>query len=442
MNNEMKSLARYAIEYSKKQGAEGCVCKIANGKSDEFIGENVGLSSINSNEYIGFGITVHYQQKKGTASTNVVNKQSIEDTVNQAISIAKFSVADPFLSLTSLDLAPSAKTLDFLQQDGWDKIKRTTYPKLVEQGLQLLQSNSNIAVDRLSFGVNESDEFYINSNGVEQSEAQSQASWSVLGMAKKDDFVSGMDWESGFCYQPDQIEKGFMTTMDDFSKKIVRLLNRGKASTYTGPLLITPRCVEDLFLDIPLGHLSGRSVMDGRSKFEKDDHGQYFHESITLTDHPHMKNMAGSTSYDLEGIPTKDKTLIQDGKVQGFLYDNYSGKKLGQKPSGLSGGPFVLKLKTGNESLESLLKSNEKLLVIERFSGNSDFTTGMISGVAKSSEFFEKGKSVGIVDETMIAGNIFEMIKNVVGLENKTHTLNNAALYPHILVDGVTVTAS
>ncbi len=442
MKELYKDLAKHAVSYAKKQGAEGCVCKIAKGKSDEFIGEQNHVSSINSNEYIGFGITVHYEQKRGTASTNLVNKKSIEDAVDQAISIAKFSIADPFLTLTSLDAGKPASSLDFLYHNDWDQVSRNLYPKILEEGLKELSSHSYVAIDRMSLTVSENDEFYMNSNGVMQSEAQTHASWSVLGMAKQDDYVSGMDWNSGFSYGPKDLEKKFHSTMNGFSTKIKGLLERGKSKSYKGCLLITPRCIDDLFLEIPLGHMSGRAVMDDRSKFADDDHGQYFHPSVTLTDHPHIAELAGSTSYDSEGIPTKERTLIKDGKIQGFLYDNYSATKLKQKPSGMSGGPFGLQLHKGDQSLKALIESQPQLLVIDRFSGNSDFTTGSFSGVAKSSSYYENGKFQGIVDETMVAGNAFELAKNVVGIENKLNINDDTAMYPHVLVDGVSVTAS
>ena len=131
-------------------------------------------------------------------------------------------------------------------------------------------------------------------------------------------------------------------------------------------------------------------------------------------------------------IRDRERTLIKDGKIQGFVYDNYSATKLKQKPSGMAGGPFGLKLHAGNISLKELIESQPQLLVIDRFSGNSDFTTGSFSGVAKSSSYYENGKFQGIVDETMVAGNVFDLAKNVVGIENKLNITDDTAMYPHL----------
>ena len=441
MKQDLINLGQHAIQYAKTKGCAASICKVITSANNEFIGEQKNLSSINSSDQVGFGVTVHIGQKKGTASTNIVNKEKIEATVEQAIAIAKFSKEDPFLTITPLELAPKAQELSFLWDEGYSSIDKSVLSSYLKESIKQLHSYPEMALDRISLNINKSEEFYFNSNGVQQSERQSAASWSMLGMGKKGDFVTGMDWKSGFSYKKDLIQEKMHNSCESFIERIKLLLQKGASQSYEGGLIISPRCVEDLFLGIPLGHMSGRAVMDNRSKFQDDEFGQHFHESINVEDCPHLPELSSATSYDLEGIPSQNRQLIKNGKINGFLYDNYSGKKLGKTTSGIAGGPFGLKMAAGNASLESMLNSQKNILLIERFSGNSDFTTGNISGVAKSSSFYSDGKFQGIVDETMIAANVFEMIKNVVSIENISHLTDDSGYFPHILVDGVTVSA-
>ena len=65
--------------------------------------------------------------------------------------------------------------------------------------------------------------------------------------------------------------------------------------------------------------------------------------------------------------------------------------------------------------------------------------TGDFSGLAKSSRLFRDGKDAGAVGETMIAGNVLDMLQNVLGLNRNAVNVSGHFSCPDVLVDGVTV---
>jgi PmbA protein len=79
--------------------------------------------------------------------------------------------------------------------------------------------------------------------------------------------------------------------------------------------------------------------------------------------------------------------------------------------------------------------------VVERFSGNADPITGDFSGVAKCSHFYKNGEHQHPLIETMIAGNVFDLLKNIVNLSSEREAYFNSCLLPWMLVDEVSVTA-
>ena len=108
----------------------------------------------------------------------------------------------------------------------------------------------------------------------------------------------------------------------------------------------------------------------------------------------------------------------------------------------MNGGPFALRFYGGKTALQDMQKARSELLVIDRFSGNSDPLKGDFSGVAKSSRIFERGQDAGAVTETMIAGNFFEMAKNIAAISSTTEIVSGHAEMPWVLIDNVSVTGT
>ena len=78
-------------------------------------------------------------------------------------------------------------------------------------------------------------------------------------------------------------------------------------------------------------------------------------------------------------------------------------------------------------------------LHVTRFSGNVDDVSGDFSGVAKGSFLVRRGKQLGPVKETLVAGNVFDLLPRIIGMGQTLHR-NMATVSPAVLVDGVTVT--
>jgi PmbA protein len=131
--------------------------------------------------------------------------------------------------------------------------------------------------------------------------------------------------------------------------------------------------------------------------------------------------------------------LIQHGVLQTFYLDAYTARRLNTKVNATAGGPFNLIVSGGKTPLKSLLKHQDKLLLIDRFSGNLDPLTGDFSGVAKNSSLFKSGKRQSAVKETMIAGNVFDMMRNIRNLSKETEDVGGSYIAPYVLVDRVTV---
>jgi PmbA protein len=89
-----------------------------------------------------------------------------------------------------------------------------------------------------------------------------------------------------------------------------------------------------------------------------------------------------------------------------------------------------------------MMNARSEILVVDRFSGNIDPIKGDFSGVAKSRHYFKNGTDMCAVAETMIAGNLFEVLNKVMAVSSVTEDLSGSMQMPWMVVDGVSVTGN
>lgn len=109
-------------------------------------------------------------------------------------------------------------------------------------------------------------------------------------------------------------------------------------------------------------------------------------------------------------------------------------------------GSHCLLLSGGEESWDELkarlTKEQSDFLLVHRFSGQVDPVTGDFSGVAKGAEWWNGGKHVYNVKETMISGNLFDVLsKDLFGLSRETQIIDSNDSSPYLIAGGVSVTA-
>jgi PmbA protein len=436
------SLAMMGLEQAKKFGADAAKIVTSCSQQKKLVVENKKFTLANSLDVQQIRILVHKDKKKGTSSINTNSVESLSKAVADAVALAGFSVADEFLNLPDTKLAPPSKPLNFLYNDEVANLDFEELQHDMEQILGVLIKDPRIALDRFEMAVETSRNSLFNSHGVRQSEIQSTINWSWMGMAVDGAEVTGFDYDSEFSFKKNDVLSKGKKSAEEFAQRLLSLLQPTKCPSYKGAILLSPRAVEALITSPALYHISGHSVMDGKSSWADKVGKKVLSEKITISDNPHCVDFAGATSYDGDGIPTIKQHLVEKGILKTHLHDCYSAKKTGMKSTASSGGPFGMEVAAGNDLLSSLMNSRNELLVVDRFSGNSDPIKGDFSGVAKSSRLYRAGKDCGAVTETMIAGNFFDLADRIIGVSNESQLVHGSFRCPWILVDGISVTGN
>ena len=115
--------------------------------------------------------------------------------------------------------------------------------------------------------------------------------------------------------------------------------------------------------------------------------------------------------YTGEGYPTGTFDLIRDGKLVSFSLSQYGANKTGGARAGNSGSGLTVK--NGEKTLEEIISTIDKGILVMRFSGGSPAPSGEYSGVAKNSFLIKNGKIASALTETMISGCVPDMLNNI-----------------------------
>jgi PmbA protein len=182
-----------------------------------------------------------------------------------------------------------------------------------------------------------------------------------------------------------------------------------------------------------------------------------FSDSMTIYDDPIDSEHPGGRAFDDEGIAGKRLMLIDSGVFKNFYYDLNYAAKLKAKSTGHGfkssqwGGDVVtlkpqpglqhLRLKPGDKSFGDLIKSMDRGVIVEGAMGahsgnipNGDYSIGLSPGL-----YVENGEIVGRVKDAMVAGNIYETLKNVINIGDTLYPSFGGSWMAPILCDNVSV---
>jgi len=149
--------------------------------------------------------------------------------------------------------------------------------------------------------------------------------------------------------------------------------------------------------------MTGEVIQQKRSFLESMKGKQIATDKLTLVDDPQLEKGMASRHFDPEGLAGITRTMIEKGVLKEFFISNYYSRKLNVEPT--SGSTSNLTFAPGQRSLDELIKSIDRGILVRDFiGGNSNSITGDFSyGII--GDLIEKGKTVKPVYEMNISGN-------------------------------------
>ncbi len=228
-------------------------------------------------------------------------------------------------------------------------------------------------------------------------------------------------------------------------ERATRRVNPSKLDTQALTIVFDPRVGSSLLGHL-VGSITGSSIARGTS-FLRDSLGaEIFAPSVTIRDEPHRTRGLRSRPFDGEGLATTARSIIDAGRLTGWLMDSASARQLGLEPTGHSArgvsgppgaGPSNLHMVAGTTSRADLLKGiKHGFYVTELIGMGVNGLTGDYSRGA-SGYLIEDGELTVPVAEVTIAGNLKDMFRNLTPADDLV--FRHATNVPTIRIDGMTL---
>ncbi|WIV11482.1 TldD/PmbA family protein [Proteiniborus sp. MB09-C3] len=153
-------------------------------------------------------------------------------------------------------------------------------------------------------------------------------------------------------------------------------------------------------------------------------------ELITIVDDPFLKDGVVSASFDGEGVATKYKKVIDKGVLKTYLHNSKTAKKDGVESTGnaskgsykspVSISPTNMYIENGSTSVDDMIESTEKGIMIIDVQGLHSGLNAVSGDFSLSAYGYliEKGKISRPVNQITIAGNLYEVLKNIDSVGN------------------------
>jgi PmbA protein len=239
----------------------------------------------------------------------------------------------------------------------------------------------------------------------------------------------------------------------DFARLLVEKLKMARKITTIKPgkmpVLFAP--TGTLALGIPLSQgLNGKEVYRGTSPMKGKIGEKLFNEKITIVDDGTIDGKFASASYDDEGVPRRRNVLVENGVLKSFVYDLKTAAQSGVESTGnASRGLFAppspsltnFIIQPGQTPLKDILAGIDEGIIVENVLGlgQGNIISGAFSNPLALAFKVEKGEIVGRVKDLSIAGNVYDLLKNVGAVSQEAQWVYSTFYAPYVLIPEMNV---
>jgi PmbA protein len=226
------------------------------------------------------------------------------------------------------------------------------------------------------------------------------------------------------------------------------------APTGQYPVVFNPEAMTSL-LGVYSGIFNSEAAQKGLSKLAGKEGETIAAACVNLIDDPFHKENPEPMNFDAEGSPTYRKAVIENGVLNTLLYNLKTAAVAGKKTTGNASKagydsavgirPFTMYLAGGEMTEEELLAKVGNGVYITDLSGlhaGADSISGDFS-LQSAGYMIENGVKTTYVKSFTVAGNFYELLKNIVALANNSQlprAMGQTAFgAPTVLVEGLSV---
>jgi PmbA protein len=397
------------------------------------------LKAIHSKQSSSVSLRIIKNGRLGYAAAS--GRVDIQDLVNNAVETAQFGQEARF-GFPSGNSFPDVKILD-------PEVEEVSIAEMIELGQKmidpLLRSNPGIVceagVSRETVSID-----LINSKGGQARYRKSVFGLEVGGTLIRDTDMLFVGDGKESCRPLRDIGPVINTVL----RQLELARDMASVATRRMPVIFTPDGLISALIPSLMAAFNGKIVMEGASPIGKRLGEEVFDNKLSLYDDALVEYAPHSRPCDDEGVPSQRTPLIENGVIRNFLYDLQTAGQAKAKTTGsgsrgrgglISPSPSAFIINTGELTFDDMVTGIKEGLIIEQLMGaeQGNILGGDFSGNVLLGYKIENGKIVGRVKNTMVSGNIYQMLKRIEALGKESKWVGGALYSPHIYCSDVSV---
>jgi PmbA protein len=368
----------------------------------------------------GYGLRVVKNGRVGFSSTT--NPDVVEELVEAAVDTAEFGKPCRF-DFPGPTPPPPVTTFD-------NRVIMLPARKMIEWGKELVDATRarvpDIKLD-VSFVRTYRDVVVMNSAGLDACFSRSEFGVMVTGLLVHDGLVWIPEYENLSNGKPFAVGP-LVDRIEGHARKV---RSRARLSSGTYPVIVAPSAVPNLLMPFEVA-VDGKLLEKGTSPLIGKEGQRLLDAKITIADNRLRDFALASSPLDGEGTPCRRNVLFDHGVFQGFLFDAATGAACRKESSGSAArdyssqprpGTSNVELAVGTAKLEDAIRGIRQGLVIYECigGGQSNLLAGDVTLNVSLGYKIENGVVTGRVKDAMIAGNVYEMFRNVEAVGDAEH---------------------
>lgn len=445
MADNLQNLTAEMLNAAKAAGADHVDALAVSGRSQSIDVLNGKLEHAERAEGIDIGLRVLIGQRQACVSSSDIRKGTIRQMAERAIAMAREAPEDPAIGLAEPEQLAKRWDLEALElaDDMPEPDPKSLERDALEAEAAALAVKGVAQVQGSGAEYSRNDIHLATSNGFSGGYSRTGRSVSCVAIVGE-----GQMMERDYAGE----SRVFQTDLPDArgvgleaADRAVARYNPSRPPTGAYPVLFDERISSSL-----IGHLlaaiNGGSIVRGSSWLRDALGEQILPSGMTLTENPFRARTSGSKPFDAEGLPVARRNIVKDGILTGWTLDLGTARQLGMQSTGnaargTSSPPSPssgnMDLSPGSASREDLISQMGTGLIITSMIGSSiNPTTGDYSRGA-SGFWVENGEISGPVNECTVAGNLRDMLLNMIAADDARIHLSRRI--PSLLVDGLTI---
>lgn len=410
--NNLKEFATKILNRAVSLGATSAQLEINESIETGVEVLNGNIENIETSYDSNIALSIFVGQNQGNVGISQVPPTNLDTIINQALDIAKYTQADPHNGIAGKeDLCTSF--IDNLQLYNPIVIDNQA---IINQALELekigLATDKQVnASNGASINLGKYNFVIASTNGLNlgYTTTRYSKSLSLIGNTP-----NGMQTDYWYSTARDYNDLDINLELAAHAvSRVKRRLKNGKIKSGNYPVIFESTIAKSLISSF-LSAISGGNLYRGLSFLNNSLNTQVFPNWLSIIEDPFIIKGSSSCYFDNEGVSVRQRTLISNGIVNGYLLSSYSARKLGMKTTGNSGGNHNIHITSNFDGdLNALAaKMEQGLIIIETIGHGVNLVTGDYS-VGASGLWIEKGEVQFFVEGLTIAGNLKNIYKNI-----------------------------